>query len=213
MVCPHCKGAERIFSDRWARRELKSYRKDGPAKTTRLLLDTLKEAGVAGLSLLDIGGGVGAIQHELMTAGAYHSVDVDASSAYLQLAQSEAEKRGYADHAEYIHGDFVQMASEIEAADIVTLDRVVCCYPDMQALVDLSSQRAKQFYGLIYPRDNFITRTGIHLVNFLVFRLWGNSFRNYIHNSTEIDSIVRANGLDLLLHRKMGLWQVFVYQR
>ena len=213
MVCPHCQGAEKVFNEQWAQDDLDSYRKNGPAKTTRLLLDALREAGVAGLSLLDIGGGIGAVQLELLMLGVADAVYVDASTAYLRLAQAEAEKRGYAENIEYVHGDFVQIAADIEAADIVTLDRVICCYPDMRALVNRSSQRAKRYYGLVYPRDNILTRWGIHVFNFFVFRLWGNPFRNYIHSSSEVDAIVRGNGLTLMHHRNVGLWQVFVYER
>lgn len=213
MDCPHCQSAEKFFNPRVAQNEIKAYRKDGPSKATRLLLDTLREAGVKGLSLLDIGGGVGAIQHELVAAGAGQVVDVDASSAYLKIAQSEAQQRGYAENARYIHGDFVQVAPEVEAADIVTLDRVVCCYPDMRALVDLSSQRARRFYGLIYPRDNAFMRIGIRIVNFFSFQLWRNPFRVYIHPTQEVDAIARGNDLSLKLHRYSGVWQVFLYER
>jgi hypothetical protein len=213
MVCPHCKSAEKVFSNSWAQTELKQYRKKGAAKATRLMLNVLKEAGISGKSLLDIGGGIGAIQHELMKAGAGHSTDVDASTAYLQIAKSEAEKLGYVDKAQYVHGDFVQIAPDIEAADIVTLDRVVCCYPDMRALVDLSSQRAKQFYALVYPRDNIILRLGIHVVNFFAFKLWGSSFRNYIHATDDVEAIIQRNGLERIFHSTAGIWQIFVYKR
>lgn len=213
MVCPHCKSAEKVFSDSWAQNELKDYHKKGAAKATRLLLGVLKEAGVGGKSLLDIGGGIGVIQHELMTAGAAHSVDVDASTAYLQIAQAEAEKLGYADKAQYVHGDFVQVAPEIETADIVTLDRVVCCYPDMRALVDLSSQRAREFYALVYPHDNLLMRWGIHIFNFFAFKIWGSPFRTYIHPTREVEAIIQGNGLNRIFYKPTGLWQVFVYKR
>ncbi len=69
MSCAQCQGIERMFDRRAAERELRQYRAAGPGGTTRLLIDALKAEGVAGLTLLDIGGGVGAIQHELLRAG------------------------------------------------------------------------------------------------------------------------------------------------
>ncbi|MDQ7027009.1 MAG: class I SAM-dependent methyltransferase [Anaerolineae bacterium] len=213
MVCPHCQGAERVFSNSWAQGELKQYYKKGASKSTQVLIDVLKENKIEGLSLLDIGGGIGAVQHGLITAGVNNTVDVDASAAYLQIAQAEAEKLGYADKASYIQGDFVQVAPEIESADIVTLDRVVCCYPDMQALVELSAQRAKQFYALVYPRDNILMKIGFHIFNFFAFKLSSNPFRTYIHPTQEVDAIVQSNGLKQIFHKKVGLWQVFVYKR
>lgn len=213
MTCTHCKAAEDVFSAGWAQRELEDYRRKGAAKTTRLMLDRLKEAGVAGATLLDIGGGVGAIQHELLDAGIAQGVDVDASSAYLNAARLEAERRGTSDRMVYLHGDFVDLAPDIEAADIVTLDRVVCCYPHMEQLVDLSSARAKRLYALIYPRDNWLTRTGIPLFNLLAFRMWGNPFRTFVHPTPQIDRILRENGLRRWFHHYVGLWQVAIYQR
>lgn len=213
MICSHCQDAEDFFSAKLAAQELKEFRKNGARKTTRILLDRLKQAGVTGLSLLDIGGGIGAIPHELIPAGLGHASMVDASRAYLRVAQEEAQARGYAEKIEGRYGDFVQLAPSIEAADIVTLDRVVCCYPDAQALVALSAERAKRFYALVYPRDNVLFRWGTHLLNFFAFRLRGSAFRVYAHSSKTIDAQIRAQGLRLLEHRKVGVWQVFVYQR
>jgi len=213
MVCPHCEGAEDVFSRGYARKDLESYRKKGASKATNVMLDLFKSVGVTGKNLLDIGGGVCAISHELIAAGLSHAVDVDASTAYINVAKEEAERRGHPDKIQFQHGDFVQLAPEIESADIVTLDRVVCCYPDFHALVDLSSQRAKEFYGLVYPRDNVITKFGIHVLNFFVFRLQGNPFRTFVHDSKAIDSIITGNGLRQIKHKNVGFWQVFVYQR
>jgi hypothetical protein len=213
MVCPHCEGADKVFNTKWAYHELNAFRKNGPAKATQTLINVLKEAGIAGYSLLDIGGGIGAIQHTLADAGVMRTVDVDASSAYLRIAQAEAQKLGYADKAQYLHGDFVQLAPQIEPTDIVTLDRVVCCYPDMHALVKLSSERAKRFYALIYPRDNIIFKIGIPIVNFFSFFIQRNAFRIYIHSSREVDAVIQSNGLKRLFHKNVGLWQVYVYQR
>jgi 2-polyprenyl-3-methyl-5-hydroxy-6-metoxy-1,4-benzoquinol methylase len=212
MVCPHCQGAEDVFSIKFARNELKDYRKNGARKSTQVLLDILKGAGISDLTLLDIGGGVGVIQHEMIAAGVSNVVGVDASSAYINAAKEEAEQRAYLDKVIYQFGDFVQLAPQIDSADIVTLDRVVCCYPDVHALVDLSSKHAKRYYALVFPRDNGFFKAIIPIFNFIAFKLWGNPFRTFIHSSKMVDSIVRNNGFNLLLHRKVGLWQVFVYE-
>src|SRR5688572_25905828 len=89
MICPHCLDSEDFFSTKRAEQELAEFRKNGARKTTRILLDSLKQAGITGLSLLDIGGGVGAIPHELFPAGLSQASLVDASSAYLRAAQEE----------------------------------------------------------------------------------------------------------------------------
>ncbi|MGZ8690915.1 MAG: class I SAM-dependent methyltransferase, partial [Aeromicrobium sp.] len=45
-------------------------------------------------TVLDIGGGVGAVHHELLHSGAATAVDVDASRAYIAVAREEAERQG-----------------------------------------------------------------------------------------------------------------------
>ena len=125
------------------------------------MIDALKKQGVSGVSLLDIGGGVGAIQHGLLAAGVQNATDVDASKAYLAAARQEANRRGIADRVDFQYGNFVEMADKIEPADVVTLDRVICCYPDMEKLVSLSVERARQLYGLVYPRDTWWIKIGL----------------------------------------------------
>lgn len=213
MVCPHCQAADDVFSSKVAQSELKDYRKNGPRKSTQVLLKFIKGLGVQDLSLIDIGGGVGAIQHELLADGLATVIDVDASSAYINACKEEAEKRGYLDKITYAHGDFVQLAAEIDLADIVTLDRVLCCYPDVHALVELSSAQAKRYYALVFPRDNWLFKMAIPIVNFFAFKLWGNPFRTFIHSTEMVDSIIRKKGFDLLAHQNVGLWQVLVYKK
>ncbi|HUN10060.1 MAG TPA: methyltransferase domain-containing protein [Aggregatilineales bacterium] len=211
--CRQCEGLENVFDDGTAKSDLESYRREGPAKTTRLLLDHLRGAGVDGLTLLDIGGGVGAIQHELVASGVRATVDVDASRAYLAAARSEAARRGYADRAQYHHGNFVELAPHIEAADIVTLDRVICCFPDMPGMVRHSAERAKRFYGLIYPRDTWYTRTADRIGNAFL-SLIRNKYHFFVHPAAEVDALVQGQGLKLRYHRNASFfWQVLVYER
>ncbi|MBE3039503.1 MAG: class I SAM-dependent methyltransferase, partial [Chloroflexi bacterium] len=88
-----------------------------PDKTTRVLIDALKAKGIQGLSLLDIGGGVGAIQHELLDAGVQNATDVDASQAYLNAAKEEAQRRGLTERVNFQHGNFVDIAAQMPPGD------------------------------------------------------------------------------------------------
>lgn len=212
MSCPHCQGAEKLFDASTARGDLNSYRKNGPAKTTRLLLNAIRGAGQPGQTLLDIGGGVGAIQHELLADAVQSAVHVDASTAYLGASQEEAGKRGHQERVTYLYGNFVELAPEIKPADIVTLDRVLCCYPDMPALVAASTSRAHQLYGVIYPRDTWWMRLGGRMINGW-FRLRRNPFRFFVHPTDAVDSAIRAGGLAPRFHKNSGAWQVVLYGR
>jgi len=99
---------------------LARYRKEGVAGTTRQLIDAVAEGGVEGMTLLDIGGGLGGIQHALLDEGIAEATHVDASSAYMRAAQEEAEIRNQADNINFQKGDFVDIAEGIPQADIVT---------------------------------------------------------------------------------------------
>jgi magnesium-protoporphyrin O-methyltransferase len=211
----HCiQAIESLFNEKEARNNLKAYRKDGPAGTTRILIDALKSLAkdVEGMTLLDIGGGVGAIQHELLNAGVSRATGVDASTAYLKAAQKEAKRQGHADKVTYHHANYVDLAPQIPPADIVTLDRVICCYHDVQALVGLSAAKASALYGLVYPRDTWWTRAAVHLAN-LYFRVVRNPFRTYVHHTQTVNSLVRDNGLQQRFYKTSGPWQVVVYVR
>jgi predicted RNA methylase len=134
-----CDRGFEIFDRRSAEQDLERYQRHGPDTTTRMLLDMIRERGVRGASVLDVGAGIGVIDHELLRAGAGHAVLVDASGPSLEAARSEARRRGHLDRIDFVDGDFVARASVIDHADIVTLDRVVCCYPDMESLVRSSA--------------------------------------------------------------------------
>lgn len=209
---PSCGCGANEFGEAEVRRALHRYRRDGPPPTTSWLIDGLREGGVAGLTVLDIGAGVGAVHQALLAGGASAAIDIDGSPAFVAAAREEAERQGTADRVRHEIGDFVLLAPEIEPADIVVLDRVICCYPDMRALVGLSVARARRRYGLVYPRDSWWIRAGIILLNGWS-RLTRQRIRAYVHPTAAVDAIVRDAGLRPTLQRTNLFWQVTVYER
>jgi hypothetical protein len=152
------------------------------------------------------------VHHDLLRSGAATAVDVDASRAYVSVARGEAERQGHADRVRYVIGDFVTLADEIEPADLVALDRVVCCYRDMAALVGRSASLARRRYGLVYPRDSWLGRAGTALLN---LELWlsRSPFRVYAHRTADVEAILAAHGLVKRLGRTTLVWQMAVYER
>jgi hypothetical protein len=210
--CRHCEDAGEQFNPRTARRDLRRYRSRGPSATTRRLLDALLAQRKQDETLLDIGGGVGAIPLALLEAGFSEAVQVDASEAYLEAAEQEADRRGVRDQVTYRFGDFVDLAPGIAPADVVTLDRVVCCYPDVERLVTASAAKARHLYGLVYPRERFLTRVGLSLGN-LWFRLRGSAFRAYLHPTEQVEDILHRSGFRRTSLARSFLWQVATYAR
>jgi predicted TPR repeat methyltransferase len=208
-----CEALEDVFDADYAEDDLKAYRKKGPAKTTRTLLDGIRALGdVRGRSLIDIGGGIGAIQLELLKDGLATSTGVDASAAFLSAAKSEAEKLGFGERASYQHGNFVERAPDLAPADFVTLDRVICCYPDMHSLVRLSAERARRAYAIVSPRDTWWMRAAERGLNLweLVQR---SAFRFYVHSDQHVEGILSELGFTRALYRTHGPWQVKVWKR
>jgi magnesium-protoporphyrin O-methyltransferase len=206
-----CQGLERE-TKKWALEDLALYRKGKPVNTTPMLIRALADAGVSGLTLLDIGGGIGAVQLQLLGQGVSTATSVEASSAYIEVAREEAARADLDRRISYLHGDFVTLAKEVPDADIVTLDRVICCYDDVEALVSLSAAKARKLYGLVYPRATWWAKMALFFENW-VYRLRGSAFRAFVHPTEVIDRLVRKSGLKEVHRQETFAWQVVVYQR
>ena len=212
MTCCQCEGIERQFGSKVARWELRRFRRRGPIGTTRVLIEALRRDGIAGASILDVGGGIGAIHHELLAAGAREATHVDVSPDYLDVAREEAQRRGHAKRVQFVRGDFVELAPGLPSADIVTLDRVICCYPDVEALVAVSAAKARRVYGAIYPREGWWMRLSLGAVN-VINRLRRTAFRVYLHPPATIDAILRRHGLAPRSAQRTLAWEVVLYTR
>jgi magnesium-protoporphyrin O-methyltransferase len=200
------------FGERAARKDQQAYRRNGPDRTTTWLVEGLSTGGVQGLTVLDIGAGVGGVHLSLLASGATSAVDVDGSPAYVAVARDEAARAGVGDAVRYEIGDFVELAHEIAPADLVALDRVICCYPNMAALVRLSADRARLRYGVVYPRDSSWIRVLGAVAN-AIPRLFRRRFRLWVHRTADVDAIVRGAGFSPRLQRSTLFWQVVVYER
>ena len=110
------------------------------------------------------------------------------------------------------HGDFTTIASDLDSADIVTLDKVICCYDDMDELVGLSSKLAQKIYAVVYPRDNWWTKLLLPIINFYP-KIKGSSFRVFIHPTKQVEDIIIRNGLKRNYYNKRLFWQVAIFTR
>jgi SAM-dependent methyltransferase len=203
---------DETFDEAEAEQKLRDFRRNGPRGGTARLIAELSRGGVAGLTVLDIGAGVGAVHQTLLEAGAASATDVDASGHYLAAARREAERRGLADRVTYLKGDAVRLAPELPEADLVALDRVVCCYPDMEALVTVAATRARRRLGLVLPKDAGWIRTGARLSN-RWSRLRGDPFRFHAHPTAAVLEAARAAGLELSSEHRGWFWQTLVFVR
>ena len=215
MDCCSPNGLDEMFNESAAKKDLKSYRKKGLDKRARILVDFLRQQDISEATLLEIGGGIGALHLELMKEGAAKAVGVDVSSAYVKAATSLAQSMGYGDAVEYHVGDFAEREQDIPGADIVLLDRVICCYPDMKTLITASGHHAQRICALTYPRRTWPIRAGVSLMNFglAVFR---RRFRTFVHHPQEVSATLASQGFSRIFEAYAGfgrMWEIAVYQR
>lgn len=207
-----CGSCVNTFSAKNAESDLKAYRRDGPGRTTRALVDAIRAEGVEGASLLDVGGGIGAIQLELLAAGLGSAESVDASEAYVAVARAEAERRGLSDRTTHRFGTLAELAGKVGTADIVTLDKVVCCSADLPLLLGDVVQKARRMIGLIYPRDvwwNAVAARVLAVVGWVT----RDPTRWYLHREARIDGILRGAGFTRRDVDRSFIWQVALYVR
>lgn len=204
--------AERQFGPAVAARDLNRYQRKGADATSRLLLAELRSRVRKGASVLDIGGGVGVLAFELLASGAGSATLVDASPAYLDAAGREAEARKIADRLQRVNGDFALVADGIESADIVTMHRVVCCYPDHVSLLEAATKHARRLFAFSYPRDRWDVRVWFALEN-LRRLLFGNPFRTFVHAPGKMEARVIQAGFVRIHRSRTFVWSIDVYAR
>jgi len=212
MPCNCCEITDSAFSEAEARSEVKNYRKRGPANQTRLILEAVRSLGSRDAVLLDIGGGIGALHHELLDDVAREATHVDASSAYLKEAKAEAARRGHGGRVNFIHADFTNVAADLPKADIVTLDRVVCCYPDFRGLLKAAADHSRKALALTYPRETWYLQIGLQAMNFFQ-RLRKDPFRVFLHPIADMDSLIKGEGFERVSLRRLFVWEMALYKR
>jgi magnesium-protoporphyrin O-methyltransferase len=210
--CCECEAIDRHFGADRVAGELATYARRGPTGTSRLILRALRGLSPPIESILDIGAGIGVLHHELLGGGAGSAVHVEASSAYIEAARKESVRRGHVGRVRFLHGDFLALAPSIAPADLVTLDRVVCCYAAFEPLIRLSAERARRYCALSFPHDRWYVRAHTRWQNYRRRRA-GNPFRTFVHDVPEIRALIRAAGF--VVHQSFSTltWQVLVCAR
>ena len=212
MPCNCCEIENNTFTEASAKANLRDYRRRGPAKQTRLILEAVRSLGLKDAALLDIGGGIGAIHHELLNDVAREATHVDASSAYLKVATGEAKRLGHEAQVKFIHADFTDVADELPQVDVVTLDRVVCCYPNFRELLKAASSKSRQAIALTYPRETWLSKVVVKAAN-LIQRIRRDPFRVFVHPVAEMEALLNKEGLKRISTRRLFVWEMALYRR
>lgn len=211
--CPPecCNGTNKFFSRR-SKSYIKRFKRKGLEKVQRYLLETVKKESLSTKEILDIGCGVGSLHLTLLGEGAAKATGVDISEGMLDHARKLSAEMGFQDRTRYVLGDFVEKAPEIPEVDITLLDKVVCCYENLDALIEASTARTRSFYGLTHPRNSFLMK-GVFKTQIFFSRLFRTKFRPFWHDWARMREMIIARGFRPVFEKPTIAWQTMVFQR
>jgi O-methyltransferase domain len=201
-----------VFSATQAESKARRFRERGLDGEAREILRLLRGDALPGTTVLEVGGGIGALAIELVRAGADHATNVELATSYEPAAASLIADAGLEGRIERRVADFVTDADAIPMADAVILERVVCCYPDDVPLVRAAAGHAARRLVLTFPVERWWIGLGLAAANTLL-RLRGSKFRGFMHPASRIIASAEAEGLRLTYRRKGLLWQLLVFAR
>jgi 2-polyprenyl-3-methyl-5-hydroxy-6-metoxy-1,4-benzoquinol methylase len=206
------RGCDEVFNERFARRVARRYRKRGLDRTAQRMRDFLVSRGIRDATVLEIGGGIGEIQLELLKAGAARATNLELSTAYDREARKLLDEAGLTDRAERRVHDIAADPDAVEPADVVVLHRVVCCYPDYERLLGAAADRASRLLVFSHPPRNAVSRPLVALQH-LVFRLRGKDFRVFDHPPTAMLAVLERHGLEPAYRHKGLVWRIAGLER
>ena len=206
--CCNPRGCDEFFNPRFARKMARRYRKRGLDKPSRRMVEFLEQhADLDGATVLEIGGGVGEIQLELLKRGAARTLNLELSNAYEQEAAALAREAGMQDRIERRLHDIAVAPDAIEPVDIVVLHRVVCCYPDYETLLGAAATRARRALVFSHPPRNVVSRSLLGAQN-LLFKVMRREFRTFAHPPKAMLAVLQRNGLEPAFAHHGIPWQI-----
>ena len=195
-----------------ARRSLEQYRKKGHGDLERQMLAAASAGGLAGARVLEIGGGIGTFQSELLEAGAERGEVVELVAAWEPYARELAREKGLEERTSFRIADVLDDPAGVEPAEVVVMNRVVCCSPDGVELAGVAARLARRTLVLSFPRDVFWVRAGLGLVN-AGMRLLGRSFRVFAHPREALLRSAQSEGLGLAASGRGAIWEFAALER
>ena len=210
--CCTPKGYRWVFSERSARAEAKRYRRKGLDATSQRIFDFVKKQGVDGRTVLEVGGGIGAIQIELLKAGAARAISVELTPTYEDEAGALLREAGLEERVERRILDFASGGAAVEGADIVILNRVICCYPDMPRLAGAASDHARELLVMTFPKRSWWMRIGMLFGN-AILSATRREFHIFLHPPKRILATSEQHGLRTVLNQPGVFWILAAMRR
>lgn len=201
-----------MFGPKFARHVASRYRKRGLDKTAQRMVDWLVSQGIDDATVLEIGGGVGEIQIELLRRGASHATNFELSTSYDEDAGALADEAGVADRTVRRIGDIAADGAAADIADVAVMHRVICCYPDADRLLGAAADHARRMVVLSHPPGHLVARA-VAAVENLGLRVMGREYRAFAHRPEDLLATLRDRGFTAQhLHRGL-VWHIIVATR
>jgi magnesium-protoporphyrin O-methyltransferase len=211
MNCCTSSGYRTIFGAKTVERDARRYRRKGVDGSAGWLLRALIDDGVDDRSVLEVGGGIGCLQIELLEAGASNATNVEIIDSYEAVARSLIQEHGLDARIERHVADYAQHPDQVPAADIVILHRVICCYPDPEALTAAACARALDRVAVTIPRQAWWVSLGFRGMNAWL-RLRRIAFRGYLHPHAQIFEVAGTHGFHAIHHDRGPLWESIIFE-
>ena len=208
---PPTQGTNDFFSQR-AAKFLRKFRKKGLDKETRLLEQGILGGAIAGASILEIGCGVGGLHMRLLQQGAATATGIDIAAGMIDGARQLSAELGLDHRVQYSIGDFAAQPEPFEKADIVIMDKVVCCYEQIDLLMRESLIRASTTYAIVFPRDTPLSRIGFQMF-IAALRIIRLRFHPFWHDWEKMNGTIIASGFEEQYSASTLLWTARVYRR
>ena len=208
-----CRGepCEEVFDSRAAKSDMKRYLSRGLDKLELKMLAELPEHAIGPASrVLEIGGGVGALQAELLKSGAGSGEVVELLDVYAPYARQLAETVGVAERSRFRVHDLIAEPEEVEPADVVLLNRVVCCSADGLELTAAAAKLTRGALALVFPRSNVLSRL-VAAGERLVARLFGRKYRIFVWSPEQLKTAAATAGLVPVANGGSLIWRYLVF--
>ena len=197
--------------DRRTARMIGNYRRNGIGKAARSILGYLETQDLTNLESLELGSGVGGLTVELAKRGVVAARGVDLSPSMVEAANHLASESGLGSVARFTVGDGA--STHLDKADIVILDAVLCCYPQVDSLILNSTSAARRLYAISVPDDRrMATKLLRPLLPLQKVFFRGSSFRFFLHSASKMFKLIEGQGFTKVFEQPLGsTWLVAIF--
>ena len=194
------------FTTAYASRTARRLQASGLDDTATRMVELLVSQGVEGATVLEIGGGVSGLHMELLRQGAAKATNLELSGSYEAEAARLVSEAGLADRVDRQLVDIVVEPEAVEAADVVVLHRVVCCYPDYRGLLGAAADHARRALVFSYPRPHVVNRATTFVEN-IGSAVRRREFRGFVHSRDAMLAVLAEHGHDVVDTGGNRFWQ------